>query len=339
MPFFSQFPKRDVKVEFTKVDANGSNIVDVQNKKIVDIFRHVDVSTLNSESYTGYRFYELKDGDRPDIISHKLYNTPDYYWTIFIVNDFLQSGFDSFFKSDQDLNRGVELEFEGLGALLFLPRVSGFAPNSVLRDTPAGLPLPSSEYSFVKLVNIANDSSAKAVKYDSQKLLLIVNEVSSSSFFADNPQLDDVQVDPTIDAPDRNLRQVAQYRIDISAGTTLEKQAWLTEFNQITSSQGDSTTYTEGNLNTFLLKSFNTYSELVNAPHHFKRSSTVDGEGELDEQIYAFEALSRGLSSIRAPITFRENENNKNEQKRQIVVVKPEFIDRFVDEYRELIRS
>lgn len=344
MPFFSQFPKRDVQIEFTKVDSNGSIVTERQDKKLVDIFRHVDVSSINAQEYTAYQYYQIQDGDRPDIISHKLYNTPDYYWTFFIVNDFLQAGFNEFFKSDYDLNRGVELEYEGLGALIFLPdsraRQEGeenLYEERYLINSVAGLPLE--DRSFVKLVNIANNATATVEKYDAEKLLVIVDNVSSSSFFADNDQLENVDLDASIAPPDREVRKIGQFRIDISAGTTVEKEAWLQEFNEATAAQGYKTIWTEASLPIFLLQSFTGYTELANAPYSYKRNSTVDGEGERDERIYAFQALGRSAGSITNVVTHREQENNENEEKRQIVVVKPEYIDRFAEQYRNLVKS
>jgi hypothetical protein len=110
MSFFKQFPQIDYDIQ-----QNG------EISKIYDIYRHVDVVNKKTDDFTSYTFYEIKDGDRPDIISQKLYGTPDYYWTFFIINDFLQHGYNYFYKSYQTFMRGLQLEYEGKGALVVLP--------------------------------------------------------------------------------------------------------------------------------------------------------------------------------------------------------------------------
>ena len=110
MSFFKQFPQIDYDIQ-----ENG------EISKIYDIYRHVDVVNKKTDDFTSYTFYEIKDGDRPDIISQKLYGTPDYYWTFFIINDFLQHGYNYFYKSYQTFMRGLQLEYEGKGALVVLP--------------------------------------------------------------------------------------------------------------------------------------------------------------------------------------------------------------------------
>ena len=110
MAFFKQFPQIDYDIQ-----ENG------EISKIYDMYRHVDVVNKKTDDFTSYTFYEIKDGDRPDIISQKLYGTPDYYWTFFIINDFLQHGYNYFYKSYQTFMRGLQLEYEGKGALVVLP--------------------------------------------------------------------------------------------------------------------------------------------------------------------------------------------------------------------------
>ena len=82
MSFFQQFPT----IEYDLQETN-------QFSKRFDIFRHVDVLNAQSDDFTSYLYYEVKDGERPDIVSYKLYDTPAYYWTFFIINDFLNRFF------------------------------------------------------------------------------------------------------------------------------------------------------------------------------------------------------------------------------------------------------
>ena len=406
MPFFTQFPKKQVKVESTSVDAQGSNILTIQDKTITDIFRHVDVTTLNSENYTSYTFYDIQDGDRPDIISQKLYNTPDFYWTFFIVNDFLQAGFNSFFKSAIDLDRGVSQEYGKFGALLFLPEVvqenipeeiTGTLPRLVTKciNQPGGLQL---EKDFVRIVNVQNNATARVYSWTPERLLLTTFDhkdasgAASSNFFVDDQSIQ-IEAKYVTDTGDR-LRKAQDYVIDITSVhaaelATLNAQLvelqtardnapagalrtdaqalvtaketeiintrgnqetarlnWLDNFNkQVNSFIAAGTlgvnerTYTEENLNLYKLRAYNVYKDLEAAPYTFKRSLTADGEGEIGEPIAAFDALGRNQGFITNFTSWRDYENANNEARRQIVVVKPEYIERFAEEYRDLITS
>lgn len=406
MPFFTQFPKKQVKVEATTVDSQGSNILDIQDKTITDIFRHVDVTTLNSENYTSYTYYDIQDGDRPDVISQRLYNTPDYYWTFFIINDFLQAGFNSFMKSSIDLDRGVEQEYGQYGALLFLPEViqslipeeiTGTLPRFVMKavNQPGGLQL---DKDFVRLVNVQNNATANVYSWTPEKLLLTTFEhkdstgVASDKFFVDDQT---IQIEAKyINVNGDRLRKAQNYSIDITsvhaanmsrlntelaalqaiastapvgsaktiadnAVTAKETEiittrgsqetarlSWLNNFNsQVNAFIKEGTlgtnerVYTEENLNLYTLQAYNVYKNLESAPYTFKRSSTVDGEGDIGEDISAYDALGRNQGFITNFTSWREYENANNEARRQLVVVKPEFIERFAEEYRDLITS
>ena len=81
MSFFKQFPLSNIAI--------GQEI-----KKVVDIFRHVDVNDILADEISSYQYYEVLDGERPDNVSQKLYGTTDYYWTFFILNESLKRGLD-----------------------------------------------------------------------------------------------------------------------------------------------------------------------------------------------------------------------------------------------------
>lgn len=54
---------------------------------------YTDVIDQISDNVSFYEKYEVLSGDRPDIVSSKLYRSPDYYWTFFLLNnDLRESG-------------------------------------------------------------------------------------------------------------------------------------------------------------------------------------------------------------------------------------------------------
>ena len=102
MSFFKQFPK----VEY---DFNRTGI----KQNMVDLFRSVRALPTFLDNYTGYKFYRIKNGERPDIVSRRLYGTSQYYWTFFVINDFLHDGYRAWPMSQEDLFTYIEKEYEG----------------------------------------------------------------------------------------------------------------------------------------------------------------------------------------------------------------------------------
>lgn len=75
--YFANFP--EIQYEFE----NGTFAT------IKDIFRKAKIENNNLQSLISYTVYEIQEGDRPDVVSSRLYGDGDLYWTLFLVNDSL----------------------------------------------------------------------------------------------------------------------------------------------------------------------------------------------------------------------------------------------------------
>ena len=102
MSFFKQFPMIDY-------DFNRTGV----KQKMVDFFRAARPLPAFLDNYSAYKFYEVKNGERPDIVSQRLYGTPDFYWTFFAVNDFLHDGYRAWPMSQEQLYDYMQHEYEG----------------------------------------------------------------------------------------------------------------------------------------------------------------------------------------------------------------------------------
>ena len=102
MAFFKQFPKVQYDFERNGVITN-----------VVNIYRSVRPLKEFIDSTSAYTFYEIKNGERPDIVSQRLYDNPNYYWTFFIVNEALHDGLQTWPLSQEDLFTYIEREYEG----------------------------------------------------------------------------------------------------------------------------------------------------------------------------------------------------------------------------------
>lgn len=77
--YFKFFPK--IRYRFgDEVTSNISNNLSV----------YIDLLDTIKDEISFYLPYEILDGDRPDIVSQKLYGTPDYHWTLYLLNDDLR---------------------------------------------------------------------------------------------------------------------------------------------------------------------------------------------------------------------------------------------------------
>ena len=102
MAFFKLFPK-------VGYDLNKSGIL----QNVVNIYRSVRPLREFIDDVAAYTFYEIKNGERPDIVSQRLYGTPDYYWTFFIINEYLHDGLASWPMSQEDLHEYMITEYDG----------------------------------------------------------------------------------------------------------------------------------------------------------------------------------------------------------------------------------
>lgn len=100
--FFKLFPTRSYDFQGTGISQN-----------MVDIFRNVRPVEEFLDNPSVYRFYEIKNGERPDIVSQRLYGTPEFYWTFFVVNKFLHDGYRAWPMSQEDLFEYIEKEYNG----------------------------------------------------------------------------------------------------------------------------------------------------------------------------------------------------------------------------------
>ena len=101
MAFFKYFPTTQYKIQ------RDTTI------NIVDIFRQVRAVSYLLDDVNAYEFYDVSDGERPDVTSFKLYDTVDYYWTFFLLNDKLRNGLEDWPKSYTELEDFVNRKYPG----------------------------------------------------------------------------------------------------------------------------------------------------------------------------------------------------------------------------------
>ncbi len=76
MSYFDKFPK-------IYYDANG----DGKYKVMTDILSRVKLTANIKENLLEFDYYNVKDGETPEMIAHKYYDDPELHWTILVANE------------------------------------------------------------------------------------------------------------------------------------------------------------------------------------------------------------------------------------------------------------
>ena len=80
------------------------------NQIVVDIFRHVKAG-ITVDDAAAYAYYDIQDGERPDNVSYNLYETTQYYWTFFLLNEHLRDGLHNWPKEYNELQTYIKEKY------------------------------------------------------------------------------------------------------------------------------------------------------------------------------------------------------------------------------------
>ena len=220
---------------------------------------YVDIVDQIKDNVAFYNKYTIQAGDRPDTLSFKLYDTVDYYWTFFLMNDHL--------------------------------RISGWPiPNYDILETA------KSKYPY-RMVTTNTDISTP---------FPIGQAVSGNT-------------SGTTGVIKRKILELGQLVIDTGD-----------EPNTINfgSTEVISYTDTDGNLQTLtVIKE----SEQYNAVHHYEDTNGV----QQDITLFDFGNPSTSL----LPVTYRDRLETRNEELKEIIVLRPDAVVQVVSEFNKLMRQ
>lgn len=177
MRFFTQFPKTSLKIGDENTDT-----------AVIDIYRHVDINEKLIDDITTYRFYDILDGERPDTVSTKLYTTPDFHWSFFIINEHLKDGLNAWPQSYSEFESFIERKYDEYSVLEFWP---WYIPNNLVnedlaegiitRNSFGSLDLESGKY---KLIDSTTDHGTNIITYDTKRLQIWVKDIPNMEYVA-----------------------------------------------------------------------------------------------------------------------------------------------------------
>lgn len=301
MAYFRNFPK-------IKYDFNRDGVIN----NVIDIFRQVRPLQNFVDEFSSYQYINIPDGQRPDILSQKLYDTPDFYWTFFIINDFLHDGIGVWPMSMEDLNEYIAKEYEGY-ALETRPDVVRNTDGQIteFKDSLAGR--------FTVGETITGSTSGAQgtlMRKDIYLNQLIVQNVTGAY----------------LGAGDNNtLENVSGNRLDEFGNITIDTvkcfKAWkLADAPHHWYAPGDSRD--DKITNPDQSTSYGIESQVSNANFF-----SVPDDAALALQI------QEGSTAAAQYVSNRQYVFDLNEQRSRIRVIDPNLITRFSDAFQELVNS
>jgi hypothetical protein len=111
---------------------------DGHTMKLTDIFRTVRIKSSIKEDILLYHKYTIKDGQRPDQLSLKLYGSPDYFWTFFMVNENLVNYYTDWPLSRQEFEDMIVQKYDGYVLTTNQDISQGFVKGEIVRGLISG---------------------------------------------------------------------------------------------------------------------------------------------------------------------------------------------------------
>lgn len=318
--FFTNYPKTSYDLL-----SDGSNF------ELTDITRSVILNTSKLQDDNAlYTYYEIEDGERPDIVSHKLYGDVEYYWTFFIINDFLRDGYmSSWALSYRNFTKMIDREYAKYSAITLMPVVDfkedldgkGFVDISCISLDAKYLP-------YLKLVSQDREYASSIVKYDSARHQLIVTDCHKID--TDGKRIE-IARESFIESSDFSYAIVCDNTMPKSL-----KSEWLDLIYSQLKKYDPSGYFEHLKLGT-ARDNYILSKTLRVASKEFRWSNYANAAYEYTNELGNLTSVYDLLSSSRVVYpkykSFYDYETEINERKRVIQVIRPDFIAEFSDEY------
>lgn len=136
---FSNFPE----IQYT---LNTGKVITIK-----DFFRKSTIEKSAVNSIVEYTYYELSEGDRPDVVASKLYGDGDLHWTFFLVNE-LENYYDWHMDS-QIFEKYLEAKFKG--QTLFSSNTQGIITK---KNFKSGLDDSDGKFTYIEDVSITSST-------------------------------------------------------------------------------------------------------------------------------------------------------------------------------------
>ncbi len=338
--FFQNFPKIPIRV----------------NNQVIfydDYFRFVDVNELYLNNLNNYNFYEIENAERPDQVSQKLYETTEYYWTFFIINDRLKNGMKEWPLSSSQFNRYILDEYGNFSVCELMPNIfplnidmmttnfrydmmGGREASADLMEDDAkfvflytllhGLDLTHKWLRVFRVDSVKSELLGEIEKFDSSRWQLWLKNVEDAGFFETNLSNNDIAF-KLINPYPENSPEYNEVEEENKIWLEKVSKEWYPfHFPSFNFNEQNIQSEIESKM-VFDVRTF--YPMAENAPDYYFDLSTEEKITSIDAQL-----LQKGI-----PKTFREVEEELNESKRKIKVLRPEVIYEFENKYNKVLKN
>lgn len=107
---------------------------------IKDFFRKAKIESASLDSIIEYQYYEILEGERPDIVASKLYGDSDLHWTFFLVNNF--DNYYDWFMDNETFENYMNEKYQGQNLIVAnssdIVKTPTYDPTLVSTDNPLG---------------------------------------------------------------------------------------------------------------------------------------------------------------------------------------------------------
>lgn len=87
---------------------------DTLSKRVTNISQYTSIFTNIANDISFYTYYTMQPNERLDTISNNLYNTPDHYWTIPLINERIFNTWTELPKDEQTFNDYLKKKYPGV---------------------------------------------------------------------------------------------------------------------------------------------------------------------------------------------------------------------------------
>jgi len=324
MPYFNNFRN----IAYSLNDSTGEyNIV-------TDIFQRVVIRDAIKKNASFLNDYFVQEGDTPEIIADKVYGDAELHWVVLLMNDILNPIFD-FALSQRKFELFAKDKYPGVSIFMKDPAELGLYTVST-----TGLYAMTTTELYLSTVNGANDPSG----------FMIGDEITLSSIGG---------VTATIWNWNRTLRKLDVYRpnedaevlhseLVIVPGETVVEEIFILGDPALDSTgfvfedtSGFQLGGTEGS--TLLSQIADVRVLHIEALHHFEDSTGIVLD-PLDSSGQYLTAYINSLKSeqVQPPaslVTNYEYEEEVNDNKKKIKLLKPEYVGIAINELRSLLNK
>lgn len=106
MGYFTHFPEIDYRFGMSR-----------EVDRFTDLSRYVDLLDQISDDASTYTYYDVRDGERPDVVATKIYGTADLYWIFPLMNPLIKR--HGWPLSYQALLNRLDYDFPGVCIVFF----------------------------------------------------------------------------------------------------------------------------------------------------------------------------------------------------------------------------